>query len=213
MSNGLLEKELTNSPAAAHLIASSIQVLPQEHGFEKWDNFPAARRRLLALLAATKSKMPLLLSGDRHLAEISKVKTSDYPIYEITASGLTHSYEAADEPNRHRISTLIGAKNYGLLHYVWGEDGLRLLAEIRGIDNDKVLASLGLQQDLTAADKQPLNQLLYANDQMPDQLKPCPKSPNCVSTQTDQTSKKREPITYTGTTAEAKARLKRLLTG
>ena len=137
----------------------------------------------------------------------------DYPIYEITASGLTHSYEAADEPNRHRISALIGAKNYGLLHYVWCEDGPRLLAEIRGIDNDKVLASLGLQQNLTAADKQPLNQLLYANDQMPHQLKPCPQSPNCVSTQTDQTSKKREPIAYTGTTAEAKTRLKKAIDG
>ena len=208
-----LEKELTDSPAAAHLIASSIQVLPQEHGFEKWENFPAARRRLLALLAATRPKMPLLLSGDRHLAEISEVKMGDYPIYEITSSGLTHSYEAADEPNSYRVSSLIGAKNYGLLHYVWGEDGPELLAEIRGIDDDNVLASLGLQQDLSAADKQSLNQLLYTDDSMPDQLKPCPKSPNCVSTQTDQTDKKRDPIAYTGSAAEAKVRLKKAVDG
>lgn len=208
-----LEKELTDSPAAAHLIASSIQVLPQEHGFEKWENFPAARRRLLALLAATKPPMPLLLSGDRHVAEISEVTMGDYSIYEVTSSGLTHSYEAADEPNGHRISPLIGAKNYGLLHFVWGEEGPRLLAEIRGIENDKVLASLGLQHDLSAADKQSLNQLLYANDNMPDQLKPCPQSPNCVSTQTDQKDKKREPIAYSGSTAEAKARLKKAIDG
>jgi alkaline phosphatase D len=208
-----LEKELTDSPAAAHVIASSIQVLPQEHGFEKWENFPAARRRLLALLAATKPNMPLLLSGDRHLAEISEVKEGNYPIYEITASGLTHSYEAADEPNSYRISSLIGAKNYGLLHYVWKADGPELLAEVRGIDDDKVLASLSLQQNLMAADKQALNQLIYANDQMPDQLKPCPQSPNCVSTQTDQTDKKRAPIAYTGSIAEAKARLKKAVDG
>ncbi|MFT6000666.1 MAG: hypothetical protein ACI81P_003129 [Neolewinella sp.] len=208
-----LEKELTDSPAAAHLIASSIQVLPEDHGFEKWGNFPAARRRLLALLAATKPKMPLLLSGDRHLAEISEVKMNDYPIYEITASGLTHSYEAADEPNSHRVSSLIGAKNYGLLHYVWKTEGPELLAEVRGIDDDKVLANLSLQQDLSAANEQALTQLVYANDQMPDQLKPCPQSPNCVSTQTDQADKKRAPIAYTGATAEAKARLKKAVDG
>lgn len=208
-----LEKELTDSPAAAHLIASSIQLLPQEHGYEKWENFPTARRRFLALLAATKPNMPLLLSGDRHLAEISEVSIGNYPVYEITASGLTHSYEAADEPNQHRISSLIGVKNYGLLHYVWSEEGPRLLAEVRGIDHDKVLASLGLKQDLTAADKQSLHQLLYANDDMPEKLKPCPQSPNCVSTQTDQADKKRDPIAYTGTTADAKARLKKAVDG
>jgi alkaline phosphatase D len=208
-----LEAELTGSPAAAHLIASSIQVLPQEHGYEKWDNFPAARKRLLALLATKKPSMPLLLSGDRHLAEISRVQEADYPIYEITSSGLTHAYEKADEPNTHRISNLIGRKNFGLLHYVWTESGLELLAEVRGIDDDKVLISLGLKQDLSAADKTSLNQIVYANQSMPDKLKPCPQSPNCVSTQTDQAAKKRDPIAYTGTTAEARAQLMKTIDG
>lgn len=205
-----LESELTSSPAAAHLIASSIQVLPQEHGYEKWDNFPAARQRLLALLAATRPKMPLLLSGDRHLAEISKVMVGDYPVYEITSSGLTHSYEAANEPNGHRISSLFGQKNYGLLHYVWGANGPELLAEVRSIGNDAVLASLSLNQQLNAADKQALNKIIYANE-MPTELKPCPQSPNCVSTQTDQADKKRAPIAYTGSAADAKERLKSVI--
>ncbi len=208
-----LEAELTDSPAAAHLIASSIQVLPQEHAYEKWDNFPAARKRLLALLATKKPNMPLLLSGDRHVAEISRVQEADYPIYEITSSGLTHSYEEADEPNAHRISDLIGLKNYGLLHYIWTDNGPQLLAEVRGIDDDQVLASLSLKQDLTAADKAALNQLVHANQSMPKELKPCPQSPNCVSTQTDQADKKRAPIAYTGTTAEAKARLMATIDG
>jgi len=202
-----LEAELTNSPAAAHLIASSIQVLPTEHGYEKWDNFPLARKRLIALLAAKKPALPLLLSGDRHIAEISELKTGDYRIYEMTASGLTHSYEAADEPNNLRISQLIGVKNYGLLHYVWTGDGPELLAEVRGIDYDRVLAGLALNADLTPANKSVLNQLLHATDDMPDQLKACPQSPNCVSTQTDQADKKRDPIAYTGSLADAKARL------
>jgi hypothetical protein len=35
-----LERELTNSPAKLHILCSSIQVLANEHGHEKWGNFP-----------------------------------------------------------------------------------------------------------------------------------------------------------------------------
>jgi len=84
---------------------------------------------------------------------------------------------------------------------------------VRGIDDDQVLASLSLKQDLTAADKAALNQLVHANQSMPKELKPCPQSPNCVSTQTDQADKKRAPIAYTGTTSEAKARLMATIDG
>lgn len=203
-----LEAELRQNDAAAHVIASSIQVLPTEHGYEKWANFPAARQRLIALLNSARPNLPVLLSGDRHLAEISELTVGDYPIYEITASGLTHSYESADEPNALRVSPLIGQKNYGLLHYVWPtEDRPELLAEVRGIEDDAVLASLALTTDLTAADKTTLNAVVNGNRDMTDQLKPCPASPNCVSTQTDQTDKKRDPIAYTGSLADAKTRL------
>lgn len=208
-----LETELRNNEAAAHVIASSIQVLPEEHGYEKWANFPTARERLLALLNTTRPNLPLLISGDRHVAEISQVKVGDYAVYEVTSSGLTHSYEAADEENAYRISPLIGVKNYGLLHYVWSDDGPDLLAEVRGIDDDKLLASLSLNQALAATDEEALSKIIYANSSMPTELKPCPQSPNCVSTQTDQEAKKRQPIAYTGTMAEAKARLMKAIDG
>ncbi|MFT6484793.1 MAG: alkaline phosphatase D [Neolewinella sp.] len=208
-----LETELHNSEAAAHVIASSIQVLPEEHGFEKWANFPTARKRMLALLNVTRPNLPLLISGDRHIAEISQVNIGDYPVYEMTSSGLTHSYEAADEANTYRISSLIGVKNYGLLHYVWSAKGPELLAEVRGINDDKVLATLGLNQKLAPADKKALSKIIYANTTMPTELKPCPQSPNCVSTQTDQEAKKREPIAYAGSTADAKLRLMKAIDG
>lgn len=208
-----LETELSNNEAAAHVIASSIQVLPEEHGFEKWANFPAARKRMLALLNVTRPNMPLLISGDRHIAEISKVNVGDYSVYEMTSSGLTHSYEAADEENAYRISSLIGVKNYGLLHYVWSAEGPKLLAEVRGIDDDKVLATLSLNQQLATADKEALSKIIYANTNMPTELKACPQSPNCVSTQTDQEAKKRTPIAYTGSTADAKLRLMKVIDG
>jgi len=202
-----LEAELKKNEAAAHVIASSIQVLPEEHGYEKWANFPTARKRMLDLLNTTRPNLPLIISGDRHIAEISQVKVDDYPVYEVTSSGLTHSYEAADEENAYRISPLIGVKNYGLLHFVWKSEGPELLAEVRSIDDDKLLASLGLNQALAATDKEALSKTIYANSSMPTELKPCPQSPNCVSTQTDQEAKKKDPIAYTGSMAEAKARL------
>ena len=39
------------------------------------------------------------------------------------------------------------------------------------------------------------------------ELKPCPDSPNCVSTQATQADKKRDPISYSGSLEEAKTKL------
>ncbi len=206
-----LEQELRGSTADAHLIASSIQVLPQEHGYEKWDLFPTARRRLLELLAETRPALLLLLSGDRHLAEISRVEENGFPIHEITASGLTHSYTGADEPNPYRISPLSGERNYGLLHYLSGPDGPQLLAEVHRLNDDKLLADLALTPTVPAPDKAALSTLIHDYDQMPNELKPCPQSPNCVSTQTDQAAKKRDPISFQGTAAAAKERLMKVV--
>lgn len=46
-----LRAELAGSTAEVHLIGSGIQMLAEEQIFEKWANFPMARKRLLDLLA------------------------------------------------------------------------------------------------------------------------------------------------------------------
>lgn len=46
---------------------------------------------------------------------------------------------------------------------------------------------------------------------METKLKPCPDSPNCVSTQSTQAAKKREPLSYSGSPAEALNRLQDLV--
>ncbi|MBC8165058.1 MAG: alkaline phosphatase family protein, partial [Bryobacteraceae bacterium] len=46
-----LEHELRTSEAKIHVIGSSIQVIPTEQRFEKWAAFPAARQRLIKLIA------------------------------------------------------------------------------------------------------------------------------------------------------------------
>lgn len=191
------------------VIGSSIQVLPEEHGYEKWANFPAARTELLDAIAAHAGPNVLLLSGDRHLAEISRLKHGGRTLYEVTASGLTHSYESADEPNRHRVSPLIGQKNFGLLHFIPTAAGPQLLAEIRSIDGATVMANT--TAGTAGMNKNELSALVHQNTTVTDQLKPCPDKPNCVSTQATQEDKKRDPLTYTGTLADAKTRLKKIV--
>lgn len=116
-----LEQELTGSNADVHIIGSGIQVLPEEHVYEKWANFPTARQRLLDLLAKTKPKGTVLISGDRHIAEVSKVSVPglSYDLFDVTSSGLTHVSAPHTEPNRHRVGEMVAKLNYGLITIDW----------------------------------------------------------------------------------------------
>ncbi|MEM1321420.1 MAG: alkaline phosphatase D family protein [Bacteroidota bacterium] len=131
-----LESELRANEAAVHIICSGIQILPEEHMFEKWANFPIARGGLLKMLALLKPNRPVLLSGDRHIGEISVMNTNNGLLTEITSSGLTHSYEAASgEANRYRKGDLVSQRNFGLLRIDWTKTPIQLTAELRGLDN------------------------------------------------------------------------------
>lgn len=136
-----LEAALRDSDAQVHIIGSSIQVLAEDHGFEKWANFPNARQRLLDLIADTQAPGVVLLSGDRHIGELARYDAPgvDYPLYDLTSSGLTHVYEEADEPNRYRVSDLITVLNFGLITIDWQSDPVALAFQIRG-EEGKVLA-------------------------------------------------------------------------
>lgn len=129
-----LERELTNSDADVHLIGGGIQFLPEEHPYEKWANFPTARQRLLDLLGKTKPKGALLMSGDRHIAEISKVRVPGlgYDLYDITSSGLTHVSQPHEEPNQHRVGEMVAKLNYGLITIDWASKPLTATVRING---------------------------------------------------------------------------------
>ncbi len=138
-----LEQQLENSEAEIHLIGCGIQFIPEEHRFEKWANFPAARKRLFDLMAEHDVSQPILISGDRHIAEISRltVEGLEQPIYEVTASGMTHSYESVgNEPNRHRVGPIIGQKNFGLMRIDWSDgDSPSIQLEVRGIEGQEYI--------------------------------------------------------------------------
>jgi len=142
-----LEQELTNSDANIHLIASGIQIIPEEHGFEKWANFPTARKRLLDLIARTQPNNPLLLSGDRHISEFSRLHYEGLPdsLYEFTSSGLTHSYtNFTSEPNKHRIGDVVSDQSYGLISVEWTSEEPSIRLEMKGIGK-KLLQELEIK--------------------------------------------------------------------
>lgn len=55
------------------------------------------------------------------------------------------------------------------------------------------------------------NRTSIPQNQMETKLKPCPDSPNCVSTQSTQAAKKRAPLSYSGAPAAALNRLQDLV--
>ncbi len=131
---GWLEEQL-KKPAQARVIASSIQVLARESGWECWGNFPHELQRLLKLIDTTDAQGAFFISGDRHLTEMSKDDgpATAYPMWDITSSGMN---EAGDrkitEPNRHRIGESRRVANFGLITIDWVADEPTLTFETRG---------------------------------------------------------------------------------
>ncbi|NDE62100.1 MAG: alkaline phosphatase family protein, partial [Cyclobacteriaceae bacterium] len=135
-----LENELVKSKAKVNLLVSGSQFLPTEHAYEKWANFPKERERLLQLIASSGVQTPILLSGDRHIAEIMKLEDERFPmgLYEVTSSGMTHTWSGiAEEKNSLRVSELIAKLNYGLATIDW--ESKQVVMEIKG-ENGRVYA-------------------------------------------------------------------------
>ena len=119
-----LEKQLSE-PAAMHIFVSGIQVIPEEHCFERWGGFPYERNRLLELLSQTEARS-IILSGDRHLAETSRLLPNDESrikteLIEFTSSSFTSRVGfGASETNSHRVKDdNIRVNNFGLLTLDW----------------------------------------------------------------------------------------------
>ena len=134
-----LSQELSDTSIALNIIGCGIQFIPKDHRFEKWANFPKARKRLFNLLEEKQPKGAILLSGDRHIAEISKIKLEalPYDLYDITTSGLTHSWEdIGEEYNELRVDDkMTGEKNFGIMQIDWNSQPLKVKVEIRGLEN------------------------------------------------------------------------------
>ena len=139
-----LERECDNSEADVNIIATSIQAIPEDHRFEKWKNFPNERARLFNLITDSKLKNPILISGDRHIGEISKIDWKKDEIYEITSSSLTHGWsKKREELNQHRIGKIAYLENYGILEFRKKGKELQINARLMA-QNSQILNELKL---------------------------------------------------------------------
>lgn len=130
-----LERELMK-PADLSILVSSIQVLPTQHGWEKWGNFPHERDRLLKLI--NRSPTPVfILSGDRHKAAIYQTQRDNgSPLIEVTTSSLNkplpQKYHQPD-PSFFRLGDEVYDANFASLDFHW--ESLKLVASIRNPQN------------------------------------------------------------------------------
>jgi len=88
------------------------------------------------LIARTRAKGVIFLSGDRHNAEISCSKNSPagYPLYDFTSSGLTEVSSLKSEENPDRIGNLYSGHNFGGIRVDWETIDPKITLEIHGED-------------------------------------------------------------------------------
>lgn len=133
-----LEDGLIGSTAQVNIIATGIQFIPTEHAHEKWANYPKSRMRLLWTIYESQAENVVILSGDRHIHEISVLDSfrTRCPIVEITSSSLTHSWTSfPGEPNRYRHGDVYTQNGFGMLWIDWEATPVRIRGEIRNVDN------------------------------------------------------------------------------
>ncbi len=140
---GWLEKQL-REPAEVRIIGSGIQAIAANHGWESWSNFPRERRRLFQMIRETEARGVVLISGDRHLAEISRLRPNErlgvgYPLYDVTSTSLnlpSGNFTQAgtrftNEINSHRVGLTYFETNFGLIDIDWTETDPLLRLQIR----------------------------------------------------------------------------------
>lgn len=117
-----LDSEL-QKPAELRILVTSIQLIANDHFFEKWGNFPHERERFFKLLQKHKIKNLVLLSGDRHLSAISKYDMAKLgSLYEITSSGLNKASKATEpEVDSSYTAPSFLKINYGQANIDWAK--------------------------------------------------------------------------------------------
>jgi alkaline phosphatase D len=107
------ETAIARSEAAVNVVVTGLQVHAERFYdasiVENWSGFPKAQHRLHQALLQPNVQAPILISGDVHHAQLlrkdchfnsqsstksSTTRTTTRPLFEITTSGMTHSWGA-----------------------------------------------------------------------------------------------------------------------
>ena len=115
-----LEEQL-QKPAELRIIASSIQVIAKDHGYERWGNLPTEQQRFYSLLKTTKAKGIVLISGDRHSGGIYKRDDIlPYPLVEVTSSSINRPINNPDyEMGTYQKGEMVIKPNFGSISIDW----------------------------------------------------------------------------------------------
>ena len=122
-----------------NIIVSSIQVIPTNHVFEKWGNFPHERAKLIKLIE--ESKIPtIIISGDRHKAGIYKLNN----LIELTSSSMNKPLPIyiskiwdliSKETDKHLIGNMYYPENYGTVTI---DKESNVLVELKNLNGETV---------------------------------------------------------------------------
>jgi alkaline phosphatase D len=126
-----LEMQLEKK-ADIRIICSGTQFGIEWNSYEAWANFPHEQQRMLNLIQKTKANGVFFITGDVHYAELSKIETNFYPIYDFTSSGLSSTWGFAT-PNANRIAGPMMDNNFGLISIDWSKETIKF--EAKGVDS------------------------------------------------------------------------------
>jgi alkaline phosphatase D len=126
-----LEAQLSQ-PADLRILCSSVQRAAEGTGWEGWANFSADRERLLQALRRHRAEHLVVISGDMHYGELSRLDAPGlYPLWDLTSSGLTEVW-AVPTPNARRQQGVLAELNFGLIEIDWAAQALTL--SVRDVD-------------------------------------------------------------------------------
>lgn len=130
-----LQKTL-QEPVDLRILMSSIQVLADGHGWERWGNLPHERNRLLRLLTERSASQLIIVSGDRHIGGAYQQEFSGEQFIEFTSSGLNMAWTKATEylpnqvgdPVREDHYAVLSIKKNGFSHVSWHDKAGKILS-------------------------------------------------------------------------------------
>ncbi len=133
-----LEEQLKRD-AEIRIIVSSIQLVADDAGQECWANLPHERNRFFQLVKETGAKGIVVVSGDRHWAELSvEDQAAAYPIFDLTSSSLNQAHgRGTPTPNSKRANpSTYHRENYGRIAIDWDANSPSIQLEIIDLHGD-----------------------------------------------------------------------------
>lgn len=136
-----LEKEFMK-PAEVRLVVSSIQFVASAAGQETWANLPLEQKRLYDLIAKTKANGVIVLSGDRHWAELSvECEGVPYPIWDLTSSSFNQLHERGTptENTKRGLPQTWHRENFGEIAIDWKGEETVVQLRVRNLEGKPVI--------------------------------------------------------------------------